>query len=416
MAHVNLAEFPLEAPNGDTCLAADDIGRFSLDTSTAAGSNLFAMLLKSRINGSSVLLRYTPASDCYTSGEPFAVINADNAADYDEDGLTNIWEMQNDLDPTMDDRYVDKDGDGVQNYLEYQWGTNANNPDTDGDDLTDGQEAYLFNSVYQPQYADTDCAPPPYATSNCGQHINDGDEDYDGDGMPNLWEIQNGLDPTVDDRYADDDEDGMPNLWELQNGLDPMVNDRYLDKDGDGVQNYLEHQWGTNANNPDTDGDGLTDGQEAYLFNSVYQPQYADTDCAPPPYATSNCGQHINDGDEDYDGDGMPNLWEIQNGLDPTVNDRYANKDEDGVQNYLEYQWGTNANNPDTDGDGLTDGQEAYLFNSYYQPQMHSTGGDIDVNDGDKDCDGDGISNLGELANNTDPTDGALCVPGYLSP
>lgn len=160
----------------------------------------------------------------------------------------------------------------------------------------------------------------------------------------------------------------------------------------------------------------MTDGQEAYLFNSVYQPQYADTDCAPSPYTTSNCGLHINDGAEDYDGDGMPNLWELQNDLDPKVDDRFADKDGDGVVNFLEHLWVIAANNPDTDGDGLTDHQEAYLFGSYYLPDRYSTGGEPSIGDGDKDCDGDGTSNLAELANHTDPTNGAPCDYEYLSP
>ncbi|MFX0065939.1 MAG: hypothetical protein ACFFC7_27555, partial [Candidatus Hermodarchaeota archaeon] len=38
----------------------------------------------------------------------------------------------------------DRDDDGLSDYLEYFEGTNPNNPDTDGDDLTDGEEVYNY--------------------------------------------------------------------------------------------------------------------------------------------------------------------------------------------------------------------------------------------------------------------------------
>src|SRR5690606_8649217 len=143
------------------------------------------------------------------------------------------------------------------------------------------------------------------------------DVDTDGDDIPDGWEFEYGLDAIANDASSDSDFDGMPNLWEYLNGLHPGIYDRYDDLDGDGVQNIQEYQWGTDANNLDSDGDGLTDWEEAYLFSSFYQPQYADTDCAPPPYGINNC-DGINDGDEDYDSDIMPNIWELVHGFDPT--------------------------------------------------------------------------------------------------
>ncbi|MBR2941612.1 MAG: hypothetical protein IKC14_09935, partial [Kiritimatiellae bacterium] len=61
----------------------------------------------------------------------------------------------------------------------------------------------------------------------------------------------------------------------------------------------------------------------------------------------------------DYDGDGMPNGWEIENGLDPTdSSDAYADADYDGLSNLNEFVLGTDPNNPDTDGDGVPDAAE----------------------------------------------------------
>jgi hypothetical protein len=48
----------------------------------------------------------------------------------------------------------------------------------------------------------------------------------------------------------------------------------------------------------------------------------------------------------DGDGDLMPDAWEIANGLDPKVDDADADKDEDGVSNINEYHQGTNPDLP----------------------------------------------------------------------
>ncbi|MGD8523970.1 MAG: DUF2341 domain-containing protein, partial [Desulfobacterales bacterium] len=64
----------------------------------------------------------------------------------------------------------------------------------------------------------------------------------------------------------------------------------------------------------------------------------------------------------DWDGDGMPDDWEIANGLDPTVDDSMADADNDGLTNLEEYERGTDPNNPDTDGDGILDGDEYFQY------------------------------------------------------
>ena len=63
----------------------------------------------------------------------------------------------------------------------------------------------------------------------------------------------------------------------------------------------------------------------------------------------------------DTDGDGMPNGYEIANGLNPFANDTALDPDQDGLTNLQEFLRGTNPNDPDTDHDGLTDGAEVAL-------------------------------------------------------
>lgn len=59
----------------------------------------------------------------------------------------------------------------------------------------------------------------------------------------------------------DSDKDGMPDEWELANGLNPNdPSDRTKDADSDGLNNFEEYQMGTDPQNADTDGDGVPDG------------------------------------------------------------------------------------------------------------------------------------------------------------
>jgi DNA-binding beta-propeller fold protein YncE len=81
---------------------------------------------------------------------------------------------------------------------------------------------------------------------------------------------------------------------------------------------------------------------------------------------------------------GIPNSWILANFcpsfsqgvpcpqlIDPTFPSQ--DPDHDGLTNLQEFQNGTDPNNPDTDGDGLTDGQEVLLYHT--NPLLFSTDG-----------------------------------------
>lgn len=67
----------------------------------------------------------------------------------------------------------------------------------------------------------------------------------------------------------------------------------------------------------------------------------------------------------DTDGDGMPDAWELQHGLDPFRQaDAHADGDRDGLENLFEFTAEIDPNNSDTDGDGIGDQFDNPIANS----------------------------------------------------
>ncbi len=94
----------------------------------------------------------------------------------------------------------------------------------------------------------------------------------------------------------DTDGDGMPDYWEREMGLDPDVDDGGDDSDGDGLTNREEFERKTNPKTVDTDGDGMPDGWEV---ENGLEPTYPG------------------DAEADWDNDGHTNLDEYEGGSDP---------------------------------------------------------------------------------------------------
>ena len=74
----------------------------------------------------------------------------------------------------------------------------------------------------------------------------------------------------------------------------------------------------------------------------------------------------------DLDDDSLPDAWETQHGLSATDNGLVNREQEgengdfdyDGLSNRLEYVYGSDPTNPDSDGDGINDGQEIFSYGS----------------------------------------------------
>lgn len=79
----------------------------------------------------------------------------------------------------------------------------------------------------------------------------------------------------------------------------------------------------------------------------------------------------------DSDGDGMPDWWETRSfgteSLDVHQNDSQKDPDGDGLNNINEYNNGSNPFDPDTDQDGLVDGLEVHRYST--NPLMSDTDG-----------------------------------------
>ena len=331
--------------------------------------------------------------------------------DSDGDGLGDISEL---FTHGTDPENADSDGDTLNDSYEVDIGFDANDPDMDDDGLNDGWElTYNGSSGVNPNIIAT--GPELLSdTDNDGWNLTEEERrntdpmsnDTDGDGLLDAWEITysnvSGVNPFVAATEAelssqadydglnlteegkantnpllvDTDGDGLPDDIEIDLMLDPtnestdgLIQDGLRDSDSDGLFNLLEFQLGSSFSNNDTDGDGLSDGDEYFEFET--NPLNADSD-----------------------GDGIPDGYEYRNGLSLLENDAGADFDDDNLNNSYEFLLGLLANNSDTDGDGLPDGYEV----------LNNLNANF-ATDASSDKDGDGWTNLEEFMMDTDPSD-----------
>lgn len=155
--------------------------------------------------------------------------------------------------------------------------------------------------------------------------------DTDGDGIPDGWEAYVGLNPNLAADAGQDLEkdllhpqgDGLNNLQEflctMAAEIYPYIAEKYQAQ----IDEWPNKPWPTNPNlsigfgyahGGDTDNDQVLDGAEK----------------------GPNCNPTCVDTDHDY----LPDLWECYYGTDPLAIDTYEDYDGDGLQNWQEYMTG----------------------------------------------------------------------------
>jgi hypothetical protein len=295
--------------------------------------------------------------------------NADAFLDPDSDGLVNLGEYLSGTSPGL----RDTDADYLPDYEEVAiYNTDPNNRDTDADGLADGQEVYdrngdgIQDGGFFPMWAGGDLD---------GDSLVDGptDWDTDGDGMPDGFEVLNnfglvrpvGLDPyNPTDGDEDADGDGLSNLQEylVRDALfgnhpsseplflavwygrphDPLTGADY--STAPFAPNYPVWDYSSDPFNADSDGDGMPDGFE--VFNGLHP--------ADPISVDSNTLERFSPiaGSGDLDGDGLWNdrEYRVRFALDGSA-------DPNAAVSLSTHPW-----RPDTDNDGLDDGEEHHAM------------------------------------------------------
>ena len=335
--------------------------------------------------------------------------------DFDNDLLANSFDTDDDNDGVLDTQDVgpfdpnsDSDGDGLADIDETDNGTdplNACDPDAgnaacvliDGDQ--DGYAENLPATATQFDPDDNDPCVPDFTTAMC---------DFDQDGI-------------VNSQDTDDDNDGVLDIQDV----DPF--DPNSDSDGDGIVDDVEtggdgyYQAGVDTNplNMDTDGDGIADGVEDANKNGNLD--VGETNPVDPD--TDNDG--LSDGQEDSNHNGSLDAGETNplDACDPNATGNLCDFDGDGQNNDVD---------PDDDNDGVADGSDADPFNPDSDSDqdglsdiLETTNGSNPLNpcdpepvlaicSGTVDADGDGYFEDVSVNNPTfDPDDNDPCVPSF---
>lgn len=316
---------------------------------------------------------------------------------------------------------VDTDGDGLSDDYENATGLNPTKPDTDGDGLNDKEETQLWHT--DPTKADTD-----------GDGLNDYDEikkyntnpknqDSDFDGLTDYEEVKiYGTKPNVMDTDGDrlDDYYEVTHVWEVPENVTLSVTSVII-----GGKSYKDH---TDPLNPDTDSDGLLDGEEGpfgpfYGLPELYNNSESNKE---------NCNQNrlLYNGGYTHplcnDTDGDSYLQRAADGVRPKVLGSYVflRSMTDGEEvkgiwvTFIDRETGepnrtlvrTNPCNPDTDGDtgvpadGRPISEKDYLNSDGYELALNPP---TDPTNADTDHDGliDGLEGvLSSSSRHTDPT------------
>jgi len=395
-----------------------------------------------------VSIRYSAYSYSYYGPQRLFIDNVRfvSSGDSDGDGLSDIWEFDNGLDPdNAADAQEDGDGDGLTNAQEFAAGSNPHNTDSDADGVSDGDEV---NAGTNPASADSDNdgLSDGYELANGLNPLNgnDASADADGDGFTNSEEFRVGTNPqdasskpVLVTSWFESFESGMPTDWDASTDASsdaanwPWLQSQDFATDGASslqsapvpagkrTEVYFNRYFAQGTLSFDfnvasgyysccdmfivtVDGEERIFGYNSYsgrrflqLTQGVHEVRfifardYYYDGAAPHSAWIDNLRFKQGPAEQDTDSDGMPDAWEIINGTSPyDAWDADQDFDGDGLSNLQEYFAGTNIHNVDSDNDGLSDAEEVDVIGS---------------NPLDADSDDDGLPDAWEVSNGTDP-------------
>jgi len=289
-------------------------------------------------------------------------------------GVDPFDDFDNDASPNCQDPDDDNDNDGDATDCNDFDNTVYNNASEVCDDVAAGAAAQI----------DSDCDGSTTDIGENGDGPTDPFGDFDGDLSPNCQDTNDDDDPSLDNADCNDYDtsvyDGAP---EVCNDVVESGAADQIDSDCDGSTTDIEEtgpsataidpfdDWdgdlSPNCQDTNDDGDPGPDTTDCDDFDtSIYlgAPEVCDdavdSDCdgsitdidetGPSPTAIDPFDDYDGDGhpnctDEDDDGDGLPDDYEVANGLDPfDASDGSADVDLDGRDSGQEYQDGTDPN------------------------------------------------------------------------
>ena len=310
-----------------------------------------------------------------------------NDIDTDGDGLVDAFDKDDDgdkvataseLGPRPSEMLLDRDHDGIPDYLELPQHELDENSDADGDGILDKVECpdgYLCpdsDNNFIPDYLDLDSDNDGLSDDmecgamSCLDSDNDGLADYKESNV-----IDSDYDGINDYLDSDDDNDGIQTIDEISNlGIG-------ADSDGDGLPDFLD-----SILTSDTDSDGRSDSAECGLLMPC-----PDTD-------DDGLADYL---DKDDDDDGIPSELELEDsdldGLIDAIESNVFDYDVDGILDYLD---------SDDDGDGILTKDESFdsdadSISDYYESNTLDSDGDGIKDNLDADDDNDGIQTLIEI-------------------
>ncbi len=290
-----------------------------------------------------------------TQGENGVLESSANSASLDSDDYVRQAKLV-----VTDPLRRDTESDTIPDGIELAQGSDptvvdgTNFRDSDYDGLTDAEETTLGWMVSINGTA-------PYEV-----HSSPSLGDTDADGLPDYVERDLGTDPN----RVDSDQDGLSDLDEITRGnleYYAAITESYS---GAYVQGSLSAELGTSPVLWDTDGDYLSDYQELYIGYQYQAPQGTVIETVyTNPLLT----------DSDFDGatdlrEANTPIWVAYEAtgsvarrtitLSGNRNIEVADVDYSASEDFNLLQYRTDANNADTDGDGILDGDESLLGNA----------------------------------------------------